>query len=255
MMKFEDLFSLKDKIAVITGGASGIGRAITLRLAGAGAKLAVIYHGSTDTALQLEAELKQNNHPYAFFRADLRKEDEIISAVRAIAEHFGSIHVLVNNAGVFGLSFQQDLDADGWDDVFGLNARGLFLITRECLAHLKRTGGNIVNISSINALHPGFGKTAHYDASKGAVEAYTRSLAAEVAPRGIRVNAVAPGLVDSSALRQHAAELAAGVEARTPLRKLAKGDDVARAVLFLASPAASHITGISVTVDGGYLLT
>lgn len=254
-MKFEELFSLKDKVAVITGGASGIGRAITLRLAGAGAKVAVICHGSTDAARQLEEELKQNNRTCAFFRADLRKEDEIIRTVRAIAEHFGSIDVLVNNAGVFGLSLQQDLDARGWDEVFGLNARGLFLITRECLAHLKRTGGNIVNISSINASHPGFGKTAHYDASKGAVDAYTRSLAAEVASGGIRVNAVAPGLVDSKTLREHAAGLAADVQARTPLRKLASGDDVARTVLFLASPAASHITGISITVDGGYLLT
>ena len=119
----------------------------------------------------------------------------------------------------------------------------------------QRLGGAIINISSINALHPGFGKTAHYDASKGAVTAYTKSLAAELAASRIRVNAIAPGLIDSDALREHFPELVTMVEQRTPLQQLGTAEDVAHSVVFLASRAASHITGMTMVVDGGYLLT
>ncbi|MFW5705426.1 MAG: SDR family NAD(P)-dependent oxidoreductase [Bacteroidota bacterium] len=255
MEAFEALYSLKGRVAVVTGGASGIGRFISQRLAEAGASVAVIFHHSNDAAKEAENMLARGNMPAFFVRADLREEQDILRAVDAIAEHFGRIDVLVNNAGVFSLSLQQDLDAAAWDEVMELNVRGLFLMTRETLKHMKEPGCAIVNISSINAIHPGFGQTAHYDASKGAVDAYTRSLAAELAPRSIRVNGVAPGLVDSEGLRKHAAPLAESVIKRTPLKKLASGEDVANAVLFLVSRAASHITGVCITVDGGYLLT
>ena len=119
----------------------------------------------------------------------------------------------------------------------------------------QRLGGSIINISSINAHHPGFGNTAHYDASKGAVTAYTKSLAAELAPSRIRVNAIAPGLIDSEGLREHFPDLATMVEQRTPLHQLGTAEDVAHSAVFLASRAAAHITGTTILVDGGYLLT
>lgn len=251
------LFHLKNKVAVVTGGAVNIGRGITLKLAAAGAKVAIFYKTSDAQALEISVELKKSGWEHLLLKADLTKEIEVIDAIGKVAEHFGRIDVLVNNAGVFGLSMQHELDAKSWDEVFDLNLKGLFLCSREVLKLMRKQaeGGVIVNIASINGTHPGFGSTAHYDASKGGVIAYTRSLAAEVAPFGIRVNAVAPGLVDSENLRKFAPDLASTVEKRTPLKKLASPEDVANAVLFLASKAASHITGEIITVDGGYLLT
>jgi 3-oxoacyl-[acyl-carrier protein] reductase len=251
------LFSLKNKVAVVTGGAVNIGRGISLKLAAAGAKVAIIYKTSDAQSLEISAELKKANCELLLLKADLTKEIEVIEVIEKVAEHFGRIDVLVKNAGVFGLSMQHELAIENWDEVFNLNMKGLFLCSREVLKLMMKQaeGGAIVNIASINGMHPGFGMTAHYDASKGGVIAYTRSLAAEVAPFGIRVNAVAPGLVDSENLRKFAPDLASTVEKRTPLKKLASPEDVANAVLFLASKAASHITGEIITVDGGYLLT
>lgn len=257
MMSFTELFSLKNKVVVVTGGAVNIGRAIVLRLVSAGARPAIVYHAHQKEAEKLSRELDAAKVDHLLAKADLTKEKEIVNVVRKTVEHFGRIDVLVNNAGIFGLSLQSELNAEDWERVFDLNAKGLFLMTREVLKTMKNNHirGNIINIASINGLHPGFGLTAHYDASKGAVIAYTKSLAAETAENGIRVNAVAPGLVDSELLRKEAPELAATVEKRTPLQKLAAPEDVANAVLFLTSEAAAHITGETLVVDGGYLLT
>lgn len=257
MRPINELLSLKGKTAVITGGAINIGKAISLRLAEAGANVAIIYFHSKDEIGELSATFQKMGTQFLMIKANLTDEGEIGSAFNKIAKHFGSVDVLVNNAGIFGLSLQEDLKAEEWDNVFNLNTKGLFLSTREVIKHMKknRMKGIIVNMASINGLHPGFGKTAHYDASKGAVIAYTKSLAAEVATDGIRVNAVAPGLVDSVGLRTYAADLAAMVEKRTPLQKIASHEDIANATLFLATDISSHITGEVLVVDGGYLLT
>ncbi len=255
MNSINESISLKGKTAIITGGAVNIGRAITLKLAEAGANIALIYHHSHQEVLALSKYFENTETDFLMIQADLSNEQEIISGVKTIAEHFGRVDVLVNNAGIFGLSLQEDLKSEDWDQVFDLNVRGLFLMTREVLKLMKanKTESRIVNVASINGLHPGFGKTAHYDASKGAVISYTRSLAAEVAKYNIRVNAVAPGLVDSENLRRFAPELATEVEQRTPLQKIAQHNDIANAVFFLACDLSSHITGEVLVVDGGYL--
>jgi len=252
-----DLFLLGGKVALVSGGAVGIGRAISLRLAEAGAKLAVIYNAHYREAISLGGEFESMNVEHLLLKANLQDEGNIIDAVENTIDHFGKIDILVNNAGIFSLASQTELNSSEWDNVFDVNIKGMFLLTREVLKTMtaKNDGSAIINIASINALHPGFGNTAHYDASKGAVVAYTRSLAAELAKRGIRVNAVAPGLVDSENLRTVAAELAEMVQARTPLNKLTSAQDVANTVLFLASKASAQITGDVIVVDGGYLLT
>lgn len=251
------LFSLKNKVVIITGGAVNIGRGISLKLAAAGANLAVIYNSGGIQAAELSLELSKTGCRHLLLQADLTNETQVIEAMAKVTEHFGSIDVLVNNAGIFGLSMQDDLTSGDWDEVFNINLKGLFLCSREVLKQMKKQvkGGVIVNIASINGMHPGFGMTAHYDATKGGVIAYTRSLAAEVAHDGIRVNAVAPGLVNSEILRKFAPELAFTVKERTPLKKLTEPDDVANVVLFLCTQASKHITGQIITVDGGYLLT
>lgn len=250
-----DLFSIAGKVVLVTGGAKGIGRGISLKMAASGASLALMYNQSHKEASDLSGELNSHGVPNLMVRADVQDENAVKAAVNGIAEHFGHIDVLVNNAGIFSLRMQDKLEKEEWEKVFAVNTTGMFLLVRECLKHMANPGCSIVNISSMNAMHPGFGQTVHYDASKGAVEAYTRSLAAELAPRRIRVNAVAPGLVDSPALRENAPGLADQVEKRTPLGRLAVAEDVANSVLFLASDAASHITGTCMLVDGGYLLS
>jgi len=257
MKPIHELFSLKGKTALITGGAINIGIAVTIRLAEAGANVAAIYNHAENEAAELAKAFQKLNISHLMIKADLTNENEIIHAIKLISERFGSVDVLVNNAGIFGLSMQEELSSTNWDKIFDLNVRGLFVCSREAIKIMKqnKAGGTIVNMASINGLHPGFGQTAHYDASKGAVIAYTKSLAAEVATYNIRVNAVAPGLVDSENLRKDAPDLAVMVEKRTPLQKIASHEDIANAVLFLATEASSHITGEVLVVDGGYLLT
>lgn len=257
MKPIHELLSLKGKTAVITGGAVNIGKAIALRFAEAGANVAVIFFHSNAESKELAQTLNDMQANYLMVKTDLTNENEVIRAFNEIAEHFGNVDVLVNNAGIFGLSLQEDLKTEEWEHVFNLNTKGLFFCSKETVKLMKKnkSGGVIVNLASINGLHPGFGKTAHYDASKGAVIAYTKSLAAELAAEGIRVNAVAPGLVDSENLRKYAPELAVMAEKRTPLKKIATHEDVSNAVLFMAADISSHITGEVLIVDGGYLLT
>ena len=190
-------------------------------------------------------------------QADVRQDVQVCGLVQACIERFGRVDVLVNNAGIFTVSQQVELSDADWDAVFDTNLKGLFFCTRAVVKQMvaQGDGGCIVSIASINGVHPGFGGTAHYDASKGGVIAYTKALAAELAPHRIRVNAVGPGLIDSPRLRANAPDLAEAVEERMPLKRLGTPQDIGNAVLFLVSRAADWITGQTLFVDGGYLLT
>jgi len=255
-------FSLVGKRALVTGGSGNLGRGISHALARAGASVAISYMGSRsrDRAEQTVNELRQYGGSIKAeveaFQADLRKEEDVQNLMRQVVGKFGGLDILVNNSGVFSQSLQEKLSLESWREIFDINVQGLFLCSREAVPFLRKAdGGVIINIASINALHPGFGETAHYDASKGAVTAYTKSLAVEIAKEGIRVNAVAPGLIDSADLRASAKELAEMYESRAPLGRLVTIDNVGNTVVFLSSDAASAITGEILTVDCGYLLT
>ena len=268
-VKGADLLGLEGKTVVVSGGAVNIGRAVSRTFARAGASVAVIYNSSSGPAGELVTEITAEGGTAAAFRADISSEEEVAEVFGAIAgdSRFGGIDVLVNNSGVFSLGLQTELSADEWQRIFDINVKGLFLCSREAARKMKAQAGRgaeagcIVNVASINAIHPGFGMTAHYDATKGAVAAYTRSLAAELGADGIRVNAVAPGLVESEGLRENAPDLAGTVEVRNPLKtgggecSLVHAEDVADAAVFLASKMARSITGELLVVDRGYLLT
>lgn len=246
-------FSLKGTTALVTGGAVNIGRGLVEGLAAAGAQVAIGYHSHRTEAEALADQLGNSTRA---FPLDVASPESVTQALEAIANHFGDLDVLINNSGIFSLFPQSELSEDEWDRIFRVNMRGLFLTSKAAVPLMeKRGGGSIINIASINGFHPGFGNTAHYDASKGAVIAYTRSLAAELAPKKIRVNGIAPGLVDAPDLREHFADLATMVETRTPLGKLTQRDEIAQLAVFLASGASRQITGETIVIDGGYLLT
>jgi 3-oxoacyl-[acyl-carrier protein] reductase len=248
---------LSGQVAIVTGGGRGIGRAIARTLGAAGASVAVAYHTSREGAEAITAEIEAAGSQALAVQTDVRRADQVEALVITVVERLGHIDALVNNAGIFTQDLQTELSEADWDAVWDTNLKGLWLCTKSVANQMiaQGKGGCIVNLASINAVHPGFGGTAHYDASKGGVMAYTRSLAAELAPHNIRVNAVGPGLTDSLALRKQAPELVSTVEARTPLRRLGQPEEMAKVVLFLVSPLASWVTGQTVFADGGYLLT
>jgi len=270
-INFGEMLGLSGKIAVITGGAVNIGRAISLRLASLGVKIIIIYNSSSTAAVELSKEINSSGGTAAIFQADVSNEAQVESLFETIEsdERFGRVDIMVNNSGIFSMSEQTELSAAEWQNLFNINSMGTFLFSREAAKMMKKQElldgenyrGVIINIASINELHPGFGGTVHYDATKGAVYSFTRSLAAELGGFGIRVNAVAPGLVDSAGLRETAAPLAETVEQRNPLlsaggsRALVAPEDVADTIVYLASKLANAVTGETVVVDRGYLLT
>jgi NAD(P)-dependent dehydrogenase (short-subunit alcohol dehydrogenase family) len=250
------LFDLTGQVAVVTGGAVAIGRGITRKLSAAGANVVIAYNCSADPAAELASEVEEAGGGVLTVCVDVRDPEQVDCLVDETIGTFGRLDMLVNNAGVFTVAPQTELSLDDWDVVMDTNLKGLFLCTRAAARQMMaQGGGRIVNIASINGVHPGFGGTAHYDASKGGVIAYTKALADELAPHRIRVNAIGPGLIDAPGLRANAAELAEMVEERMPLKRLGTPDDIGNAVLFLVSQASDWITGQTLFVDGGYLLT
>jgi len=232
------------KTVLVTGGTSNLGKAICKAFIDSGDSVIATYAHNREGAEDLRRELGDR---VTILELDLLEEESI----KALFLKLDHLDVLVNNGGLFSLSDQQNLKTEEWDRVFDTNVKGLFLVTREALPLLKKSeDACIVNIASINAIHPGFGQTAHYDASKGAVVAYTKSLAAEVAP--IRVNAVAPGLLDAPYLTDPDNPVRAMFESRALIKRMVQVEEVASCVSFLAG--AKAITGQIIVVDCGYLV-
>ncbi|MGH3631663.1 MAG: SDR family NAD(P)-dependent oxidoreductase [Sciscionella sp.] len=236
----------RGKVAAVTGGGSGIGQVTAHLLASRGAQVAVL-----DTNLGKVAD------PLIGIPADVTDDDSVTSAIARLAERFGRLDVLVNNAGIGAQGTVEDGDLDTWRHVFDVNVLGVVRTTRAALPHLRRAApASIVNTCSIVAT-AGLPKRALYSASKGALLALTRAMAADHIAEGIRVNCVTPGTVETpwisrllAAADNPDAERAA-LKARQPTGELVDPDEVARAIAYLASPSSTSTTGIALPVDGG----
>lgn len=242
---------LKDQGALVTGGSRGIGRAIVKALAAEGAKVAFVFRGSQQAAESLVAEVAQQGGTALALQADVANLEEAQKCAERAEKEFGRIDILVNNAGIIRDDLFVRLEPEAWNSVLQTNLGGTYNFCR-ALAYtfMKQRRGRIINISSIAADHANPGQ-CNYAASKGAINAFTRALAVELASRGVTVNAVAPGFIEtdmSEAVRNKAGDL---IKKMIPMRRLGQPEDIARTVVFLAGPDSAYITGQVLVVDGG----
>jgi 3-oxoacyl-[acyl-carrier protein] reductase len=245
--------NLEGKTALVTGGARDIGRAVALTLAECGASVAVNYKTSADRAKSLVDEVRSRGGKAEAVRADVTRSADVERLVEATRAAFGGrIDILVNNAGgLVARKKVEEMDEAFWDEVMALNLKSVFLVTKAVLPHMP-DGGAVVNLSSLAARDGGGGGAIAYSTAKGGVLTFTRGLSKELAPRKIRVNCVSPGLIATTFHDTFTKpEIRQAVAARTSLGREGRPDDVADAVLFLASDAAAYITGESIEINGG----
>ncbi|WP_322758980.1 3-oxoacyl-ACP reductase family protein [Frankia sp. Cr2] len=242
-------FGLKGRSALVTGGARGIGRAIVLALAQQGASVITCYVNESDAVVSLTDELERLGADAELVRADVSVEADVGRLLETVRDRFGALDILVNNAATGAQQPLHQLDLDQWRQVIDTNLTSLYLVHRA--AHdLLANDASIITIGSAGSLRGVADRTA-YMTSKAGVLGFTRSLAKELGPRGIRVNTVAPGFTETDQMAGMPPTRRAQVEAMTALGRLATPEDIAGAVLFLSSDAARYITGATLHVDGG----
>jgi 3-oxoacyl-[acyl-carrier protein] reductase len=247
-MKFEG------KVALVTGASRGIGRAIALALAAQGADVAVNYAGSEAAAKEVAAEIEAMGRKAFVIQADIASTEASTAMVDAVVKEFGRIDVLVNNAGITRDGLLMRMKEEDWDAVITTNLKGVFNCTKAAIKYMmKQKSGNIVNISSIVGVMGNAGQ-ANYCAAKAGVIGFTKATAKEVAARGIRVNAIAPGFIKTDMTSVLSEKVVEAMLAGIPLNRLGETEDIAKAVLFLASSDANYITGQTLHVDGGMVM-
>lgn len=245
---------LTGKIALVTGGSRGIGRAICMELASRGAILIVNFNSSGDAAREVVAEIEANGGTAETWQADVSNEEQVKAMFKSITSNHGTIDILVNNAGMTRDNVIMMMKPDDFDSVINTNLRSTWLCCKTAVRTMmrKRTGA-IVNITSVVGIAGNGGQT-NYAASKAGIIGLTKSLAKEVAVRGITVNAVAPGFVGTDMTADLSDEIKGKAIEAIPLGRMGAPEDIANAVAFLASPAASYITGQTLVVDGGMVM-
>lgn len=257
---FRTLFALDGQIAVVTGAGTGLGKAIAITLALAGAAVAVA-DVDAPAAAAVAAEIRGRGLNASSFHVDVTDESSVVALFRAVADALGGTQILVNNAGIYPNKTITEMTGPDWDRVNNVNLRGPFLCAREAIEQMRAAGkgGRIVNISSVNSLHPTLVGNAHYGASKAGLNMLTKSIALECAKDGINANVLVPGgiLTENRTKRMSSAEQWVGpaADADRFLLGVAPPWKHAAAVLFLVSPAAAHMTGQSMVTDGGFLIS
>jgi len=241
---------LKGQVALVTGASRGLGRAIAVALAGAGARVACVARDTGKLAETL-AEITSAGGEGDTYACDVSDSDEVNKVVDAVVEKWERLDILVNNAGITRDTLLLRMQDDQWDDVIATNLRGAFLFTRAAAKPMMQNRyGRIINMASVSGLMGNPGQ-ANYSASKAGMIGMTRSVARELASRKITVNAVAPGFITTEMTDKLGPDVLAEVKKRVPSRRLGQPDDVSQVVLFLAAKGTSYVTGQVVTVDGG----
>ena len=243
------------KVALVTGGQRGIGRQIALTLAKDGYDISINYIGEKDETFdELKKEIEQNNVKCIFVQGDVSKFEDCERFVKETVDTLGSIDVLVNNAGITRDMLLMRMKPEDFTDVIDVNLVGTFNVTKSAINYMmKARSGRIVNIASVVGIAGNAGQT-NYSASKAGIIGFTKSLAKEVASRNIRVNAVAPGFIETSMTDVLKDEIKEEIAKNIPLKRMGKPEDVANVVKFLVSEDSSYITGQVINIDGGMLM-
>ncbi len=242
---------LKDKVAIVTGGSRGIGRAICLMLAKQGCHVVFNYAQNKDAAATLEKEIKTLKVKCRADQLDVRDFDKVKEWIESIKKEFGTFHILINNAGIICDKALMLMHPDDWQKVIDTNLTGVFNLTRCCITTmLKQKQGYVVNVSSVSG-KIGLPRQSNYSASKGGVNAFTKALAKEVAAYNVKVNSVSPGFIETDILRDFSEEDIEKINKMIPLGKIGTPEDVAGCVKFLLSEEAKYIVGEDIQMDGG----
>jgi 3-oxoacyl-[acyl-carrier protein] reductase len=245
---------LAGKVAVVTGASKGIGAGIARELAAAGAAVVVNYAAAKDDAERVVASIQQKGGKAIAVQGDVSKEADVKRLFVETKAAFGAIDVLVNNAGVFAFQPIEDVSEAEYRREFDINVLGPLLTTREAVGHFNGNGGSVINVSSVVSTK-GFPNAAIYSGTKGAIDAITRSFAAELGPRKIRVNTIAPGVIDTpgaTTLGVIGSDFEKQAIAQTPLGRTGQPDDIAKIAVFLASDQSGWVTGERIVAAGGY---
>ena len=246
--------NLDGRVALVTGGSRGIGRAICLELARQGARLAVNYNTNEESARAVVAAIAAAGGDATAIGGDISQPSAAAALVKATVDHFGTLDILVNNAGITRDGLLMRMTEDDWDAVHNTNLRGAFLVTKAAMRPMLRAkNGRIINISSVVGVMGNPGQ-ANYAAAKAGLIGFTRAVAREVASRGITVNAVAPGFIKTDITAAMTAAQVEAVMGQIPLGRIAEPEDVAPLVAFLAGDGAAYITGQCIHVDGGMVM-
>ena len=245
---------LKGKVALVTGASRGIGKAIALGLAENGAAVAVNYSSSESSALEVAEIIRKNGSKAEIFKARVNEEAEVEEMFSAVEKKLGPVDILVNNAGITKDNLLMRMKTEEWDMVIDVNLKGAFLCTRRALkGMMKNRYGKIINISSVVGFSGNAGQF-NYSATKAGVIGMTKSAALECASRGIRVNAVAPGFIETDMTASISDDMKAAYMEKIPLKSLGKPEDIANAVIYLASPLSDYMTGQTLHLNGGMYL-
>ncbi|WP_041089918.1 3-oxoacyl-[acyl-carrier-protein] reductase [Jeotgalibacillus soli] len=245
---------LEGKVALVTGASRGIGREIALQLARNGANVAVNYSGSQEKAEQVAKEIQEMGRKAFVIQANVADTDQVQGMIKQTIDELGKIDILVNNAGVTRDNLLIRMKDDEWDDVMSINLKGVFLTTKAVSrSMMKQRSGRIINISSIVGVTGNPGQ-ANYVAAKAGVIGLTKTTAKELSSRGITVNAVAPGFIETDMTDKLTVEIQDEMKKQIPLARFGQPEDIANVVVFLASDDASYMTGQTLHVDGGMVM-